>query len=331
MKTAIEPNRPGVVILRDSPPGDGSRWLAFSRPVKTLTAAMPAEVVPLLRRVEEAVATGLTAAGYIAYEAASAFDPACCTRPPDASPHCLPLAWFGLYTAARPLAALPPGASDPPQLNWMPCETKLFYTRRIDRIREAIAAGDTYQIDYTMRLRAPFEGDSWPLFLALDAAQQSRYAAWIRLAGHTICSASPELFFRRDGERIVCRPMKGTAARGATPAADRAARVALRRSLKDRAENVMIVDMMRNDLGRIARPGTVSVPRLFTIESYPTVWQMTSEVEARTDAGLAEVFTALFPCASISGAPKIRALELLAELERSPRGIYTGAIGHVAP
>jgi para-aminobenzoate synthetase/4-amino-4-deoxychorismate lyase len=327
----LSPDKPGTVILRDAPPAGEPRWLAFADPERILTARTVAEVAPLLRRVEESVGAGLFAAGYLAYEAAPAFDPACRTRPPSVTPTALPLAWFGLYRRAETLDALPPCAALPPSLLWTPSESPAIYARRIDRIRAHIAEGDTYQVNYTLRLSAPFDGDPWPLFLTLAAAQQSRYAAWIRLDGHTLCSASPELFFRLDGNHVLCRPMKGTALRGLTPAADRAARVALRNSPKNRAENVMIVDMIRNDLGRVAIPGTVRVPRRFTVEPYPTVWQMTSDVEARTDAGLVDLFTALFPCASITGAPKIRTMNLITALESSPRGVYTGVIGYVAP
>jgi para-aminobenzoate synthetase/4-amino-4-deoxychorismate lyase len=328
---SFSPHPSGTVILRDSPPSGASRWLAFAHPEQIIEARTVDAVAPLIRRVEEAVAGGLHAAGFLAYEAAPAFDPACRTQVPAAGPHALPLAWFGLYRRVETLEALPPALSPPPALVWTPSESSAVYARRIAAIRRHIARGDTYQVNYTLRLRAPFDGDPWPLFLALAAAQQSRYAAWIRLDGHTLCSASPELFFRLDGDRVVCRPMKGTAPRGLTPAADRAACAALRHSPKNRAENVMIVDMIRNDLGRVALPGTVRVPRRFTVEPYPTVWQMTSEVEARTDAGLGDLLAALFPCASITGAPKIRTMDLITALESSPRGVYTGAIGHIAP
>ncbi len=328
---SCSPLQPGTVILRDTPPDGESCWVAFADPVRILAAHTPSEVLPLLRQVEQAVESGLTAAGFLAYEAAPAFDPAFRTRPPVSAPSDLPLAWFGLYRQGVPLAALPPAVALPPDLNWKPSESPATHTRRIDRIRRYIAEGDTYQVNYTLRLRTPFAGDPWSLFLALDAVQQSRYAAWLRLDQHTVCSASPELFFRLDDDRIICRPMKGTAPRGDTPAEDRALRAELRRSLKDQAENVMIVDMMRNDLGRIARPGTVRVPHRFRIEPYPTVWQMTSDVEARTRAGLTEILAALFPCASITGAPKIRTMELIAGLEQFPRGLYTGAIGFIAP
>jgi para-aminobenzoate synthetase/4-amino-4-deoxychorismate lyase len=325
------PHQTGTVILRDTPPGAASRWLAFADPVRIVTCQDPSDVLPVLRQVEEAVAAGLTAAGFLAYEAAPAFDSAARTRPPSAAADNRPLAWFGLYSRAVPLAALPPAAEPPPILHWTPSESPEVFARHIDRIRGAIAEGETYQVNYTIRLRTPFVGDPWALFLGLDAVQQSDYAAWLSLGPLTVCSTSPELFFRLDGDRILCRPMKGTARRGITPAEDRALRATLRRSLKDQAENIMIVDMMRNDLGRVARPGTVRVPRRFRIEPYPTVWQMTSDVTARTQSGLTELFTALFPCASITGAPKIRTMELIAKLEASPRGIYTGAIGYVAP
>ena len=163
------------------------------------------------------------------------------------------------------------------------------------------------------------------------AAQDPPYGAFLDTGDWVICSASPELFFRLDGARIECRPMKGTAARGRTQAEDLAQARALQASEKERAENVMIVDMVRHDLGRVAQIGSVKVDRLFEVEKYPTVWQMTSTIEAQTEAGLGEIFRALFPAASITGAPKVRTMQIIAELERLPRRLYTGTIGFLAP
>ncbi len=199
------------------------------------------------------------------------------------------------------------------------------------RIKEWIRSGDTYQVNYTHRLGARLAAEPWEFFLHLAAAQEPPYGAFVDTGEWVIGSASPELFFQLDGDRIVCRPMKGTAARGLTQAQDLAQAEALRASEKERAENVMIVDMVRHDLGRVAETGSVTVPRLFAVEKYPTVWQMTSTIEARTKASLSDIFRALFPPASITGAPKVRTMEIIAQLEPSPRRIYTGAIGFVAP
>ena len=182
-----------------------------------------------------------------------------------------------------------------------------------------------------MRMHASIERDPFYLFLQLTDAQQSSYGAYLNTGRYAICSASPELFFELDGDRLRSRPMKGTASRGQTLAADRIQAERLHHSVKNRAENVMIVDMVRNDMARVAEIGSVRVLRLFEIERYPTVLQMTSTVECRTRASLPEIFTALFPCASVTGAPKIRTMQIIRDLEPGPRGVYTGAIGFVAP
>ena len=212
-----------------------------------------------------------------------------------------------------------------------PTVDRLHFERAFDRIKKHIADGDTYQVNYTFRLEGSFAGDPRGLFADLVASQEGRYAAFIRMGELVICSASPELFFRRAGRQLIARPMKGTVGRGRTLAEDRERSEALHASPKERAENVMIVDMMRNDLGRVAVVGTVTVPELLTLERYPTVWQMTSSVTAETDAPLDQIFSALHPSASVTGAPKVRTMEILKDLEPESRGVYTGAVGYVAP
>ena len=244
----------------------------------------------------------------------------------------LPLLWFGLYAEPRQLRGLArPGTGLYEVGSWRPSLDAVAYARAVAEIRERIAAGDTYQVNFTFALEAPFAGDPWAFFADLAAAQQGGHAAYLDLGRHVVCCVSPELFFRRDGEALITRPMKGTAPRGWNRDEDERRRAALRASAKDRAENLMIVDMMRNDLGRVAAPGTVEVPELFTVERYPTLLQMTSAVTARSGAGLTDVVSALFPCASVTGAPKLRTMQIIRELEDRPRGIYTGAIGHLAP
>ena len=203
----------------------------------------------------------------------------------------------------------------------------------IHAIRQAIAAGDVYQVNHTFRMRANFEGDPRGLFEHLRRAQAPCYATDINLGRFRILSASPELFFRRDGDKIITRPMKGTRPRGRWPEEDARFAEELRTSPKDRAENVMIVDLLRNDLGKIARTGTLPSPNLFQIERYPTVWQMTSEVTAEIDETVTvdDIFTALFPCGSVTGAPKVAAMRQIAALEDQPRGVYCGAIGYIPP
>jgi para-aminobenzoate synthetase / 4-amino-4-deoxychorismate lyase len=271
------------------------------------------------------------AVGFVSYEAGAAYGLRV-HRPRE-----LPLAWFAIFDRHPQRFDhlsqwCPEHAAPSPILGPMrPTVTRDAFERAFNRIKEHIAAGDTYQANYTFRLEGQLSGESRELFARLVRSQRGRYAAFIRTGDLVICSASPELFFRREGRGLIARPMKGTARRGRTLAEDRTLRDRLRASPKERAENVMIVDMMRNDLGRIAAVGTVSVPELFTVERYPTLWQMTSDVAAETDASLDRVFAALHPSASVTGAPKVRTLEILADLEPEPRGIYTGAIGYVAP
>jgi para-aminobenzoate synthetase/4-amino-4-deoxychorismate lyase len=307
---------------------EGGGWLRFANPVRIVTAWRPEEVMPALMAVEKGVEEdGLFAAGFIAYEAAPALDKAFRTH----SGCGVPLVWFGLYARAQPLKDLPRPAYECRVGEWRPAVSRDQYNAAIDRIRRYIAAGDTYQVNYTIRLRSTVEGAPYALFHALVSAQQASHCAFVNTETHSICSASPELFFRLDGDRIVSRPMKGTAPRGLTCDDDEAQAKALRESEKNRAENIMIVDMVRNDVGRIAEADSVHVVRTFDVERYPTVWQMTSTVEARTPAPFAGIIKAMFPCASITGAPKVRTMEIIREIEPEPREIYTGTIGCLAP
>ena len=344
------------VIMRDTATG---RWLRFLRPREFVTARTLAEVTPGLHRVEQAVVQdGLYAAGFVSYGAAPAFDSSLVVNDDG---H-FPLLWFGLYEgveevelpAARALKdgagaptssrlcvaenpAVPLGSADALSRlevgapDWQASVGRGEFDKAMARIKALIRSGDTYQVNYTYRLRAQLAGKPWNLFLRLVAAQDPPYGAFLDTGEWVVCSASPELFFRLDGTRIECRPMKGTAARGRTQAEDLAQAQALQASEKERAENVMIVDMVRHDLGRVAQTGSVRVASLFDVERYPTIWQMTSTVEAQTEAGLGEIFQALFPAASVTGAPKVRTMQIIAELERLARRLYTGAIGFFAP
>ncbi|MBS1251223.1 MAG: Aminodeoxychorismate synthase component 1 [Anaerolineales bacterium] len=315
-----------LVVLHDAAT---SHWLKFCDPHEMLVATHIDDVVPRLRTVEALTNdTGWWAAGFISYEAAPAFDSALQTRPPSS----FPLLWFGLYDEPAPIE-LPTRRDAKAYVlgDWAPSVSRTAYDEAISRIKAHIARGDTYQVNYSFRLRAPFSGDTWAFFLDLARAQQADYVAYVKAGEAAICSASPEVFFRLNGRHIVSRPMKGTAARGRTLAEDEAQARWLRHSEKNRAENVMIVDMIRNDIGRVAEIGSVRVPSLFNVERYPTVWQMTSTVTAKTDATLTEILTALFPCASITGAPKPCTMHIIADLETTPRCTYTGCIGYIAP
>lgn len=307
--------------------GIQQHW-TFTHPVQIIQAYQKEEVLPAMSQIEEGVKKGFYAAGYIAYEAAPAFDPALMTHPGKE----WPLLWFALFR--EPGKNVPVFDRGEYRLGeWKPSVSRLEYGECIEKIHQAIARGETYQVNYTLRLRAPFQGDEWAFFQDLVAAQEAPYAAYLNLGPWSILSASPELFFRKKGNRLTARPMKGTARRGRYVEEDLRMRKELARSAKNRAENVMIVDLLRNDLGRLAKEGGVAVPRLFTLERYPTVWQMTSTVTAEipADTTWTEILTALFPCGSITGAPKVQTMRWIATLESSPRGVYCGTIGFITP
>lgn len=297
----------------------------FTNPFEVITTSDSGEVRAALREVERAARAGAYAVGFVAYEAAPAFDGALVVR--DAA---TPLVWFGLFDAPARQGV---GGGVYSSSAWEPSETRDAYERNVREVREAIARGDTYQANYTFRLRARFVGDAFAFYERLRAAQPTRFGAYLDAGRFKILSASPELFFRRRGSRILTRPMKGTAARGRWTEEDDAVCRALARSEKNRAENIMIVDLLRNDLGRVAETGTVRASSLFKVERHPTVFQMTSAVGARLREGatLEEIFAALFPCGSVTGAPKVSTTRLLARLESSSRGVYCGAVGCVTP
>jgi len=310
------------------PRGDGATRLrvAFGAPSRVLVARTAEEVKPLLEAVEALSREGRWCVGYLRYEAAAAFDPAFAVHAGDG-----PLAWFGVHDAAVPW---PDGATSPaPAVDWQAGLSRAGFDRNMQAIHRAIANGELYQLNYTAPLQAEFQGNARDWFMALREAQPNGYAAFIDTGDEQVLSVSPELFFDWQGDRILARPMKGTAPRGATPADDEAMAQRLRTVPKERAENVMIVDLIRNDLSRVAQPFSVRVPRLFHTEALPTVWQMTSDVEAtvRDGVSLVDVFSALFPCGSITGAPKVSAMRMIRDLEPEARGVYCGAVGVVRP
>ena len=311
------------VVLRDAAAGE---WLVFAGPEEVCVARNHADVLGVLaktsRRVEE---EQLYAAGFVCYEAAAAFDPALITRDQGA----LPLVCLGLFRKPERVAHVPASGTPGPGYVWSFTGGREDYLETIAEIKLEIEAGNTYQVNYTVRQHAKGVQDAWDLFLS--TAKDAPYAAYLDCADHTIVSASPELFFELNGDQLLCKPMKGTAARGMTSAEDREKRRKLYESAKDRAENVMIADMVRNDIGRIAIPGTVTAAALYDIEKYRTVWQMTSTVTALTRSSVVDIFRALFPSASVTGAPKVASMKLIAALEGSPRQVYTGAIGYMAP
>jgi len=304
----------------------GSGYLKFEHPQSVVAANDISQVLPVLRHVEGHLQAGGYAVGFLAYEAAPAFDPAFRVKRMNE----LPLCCFALFD--HPECDAPPTKES---ANWALHLRKDITRKEFDRsfkvIKSNIRNGATYQVNYTHKQHFHFYGDPFSIFSALVGAQPTPFAAFIEYDDWAICSASPELFFSLNGNEISCKPMKGTIARGQDNVSDQAQKSLLQNSEKDRAENVMIVDMIRNDLGRIAETGSVRVPSLYDVQAYPTLWQMTSTVRAKTDAGLVDILSALFPCASITGAPKIRTMEIIDEIESEPRNIYTGAIGLLKP
>jgi para-aminobenzoate synthetase/4-amino-4-deoxychorismate lyase len=259
------------------------KWLHFANPHQLISAEELGDVGPALREMERLVqANDWYAAGFISYEAAAAFDPALQTKPIAGFPYL----WFGLYPKPR-LVELPKPKQPKEVLNWQPTVDRGTYNSAITRIKEYIAEGKTYQVNYTMRLQADFTGSAWDFFLHL-AQNQNNHAAYVDTGRYAICSASPELFFQLEGATITCRPMKGTVGRGRTTKEDRERSKWLKNSEKNRAENVMIVDMIRNDLGRIANLGSVRVPHLFQTERYPLAVHPQSR---ETNHPLTEIFT----------------------------------------
>jgi para-aminobenzoate synthetase / 4-amino-4-deoxychorismate lyase len=330
------------VLLDDSLTPSGQTALGtsllFDAPERIVPAYEPSEVEGSLDAVTEGLARGLHAAGFFSYELGYCLEPRLQALLPKERRQ--PLLWIGLFRAPRRLddaatrawldanGAVQPSSISDLKLSW----TREQYGRAFAAVEDYIAAGDVYQINLTLKYLFAFAGDPVALYAALRRKQRVEYGALIAADFHVL-SLSPELFFRREGRHMLTRPMKGTAPRGRTPREDARLRTWLAMDEKQRAENLMIVDLLRNDLGRVAKIGSVEVTDLFTVETYRTVHQMTSGItaELRGDMGLKDMLHALFPCGSVTGAPKVRAMEIIRDLEGSPRGVYTGAIGHIAP
>lgn len=293
----------------------------------TICVSHPKDIGPALERIEGAVHSGLHAAGFLSYEAASGLDPVLKTHEPGD----FPLMWFGLFRHREHIPVGTPNGGQYDLGAWHPSVSRAAYDTALNRIRDLIIAGDTYQVNYSFRLRANFSGNSLSLYRDLCRAQRTDYAAYLDIGRFQILSASPELFFSLKNNTLTTRPMKGTAPRGRWWKEDEAHAKQLQKSEKDRAENVMIVDLLRSDLGRVS--SSVKVPSLWQVERYETVLQMTSTVTSRMrcGVGLRELATALFPCGSVTGAPKVRTMEIIKEVEQAARGIYTGSIGYLSP
>ncbi|RHW38293.1 aminodeoxychorismate synthase component I [Lysinibacillus yapensis] len=301
--------------------------LAFRDPLKIIIAHKIEDVYPSFMQIQQAVKDGYYAAGFVSYESAPAFDPAFEVN----NQPTMPLVWFGIFSEPVGQTFMSEGQYE--LSDWQPNTSIAEYEAAIETIKSQIKNGNTYQTNYTIRLSSHFSGDDLAFFNSLKTAQSSNYCSYINTGDFSVLSASPELFFHLKDDRITTRPMKGTIARGKTLEEDEEHAKWLSNSEKNQAENVMIVDLLRNDLSMIAKQGTVKVPKLFQIEHYPTVHQMTSTItaEVKPDTALFDVFKALFPCGSITGAPKISTMQLIANIETAPRDVYCGAIGYITP
>ncbi len=341
--------KPGTVWLdasldpRQESTGDrpvGSASYLFHDPIDEIVAWDLDDVGAALLRLDSSVKKGLFVAGYVAYEAGLAFEKPSSdlSAPPDFE---YPLVWFGVYTSRQTVSGplfdvtLPssPAPTEGEIEGLKDLDSPEHFENAVSAIRDLIAEGDVYQINMTTRFRGELKGSALDLYSKLRARQSVKYGAFLNTQWGQFLSFSPELFFERKGNRITTRPMKGTAPRGGTPDLDRKMASWLQNDPKNRAENLMIVDLLRNDLSKICEVGSVQVPQLFEVESLSTVHQMSSEVvgELRPNVGLEEILRSLFPCGSITGAPKIRAMQRIGELESRPRGIYCGAIGFAGP
>jgi para-aminobenzoate synthetase / 4-amino-4-deoxychorismate lyase len=301
--------------------------LTFQNPISIITATKIEDVLPSFQLVQEAVEQGYYAAGFLSYESAPAFDSAFIVREGGS----FPLLWFGIFS--EPGREILNSAGEYSVGEWNPSITLEEYNQAITSIKNSIQSGITYQTNYTIRLHSSFTGDGLAFYTRLKKAQNSNYCAYIHTGDQSILSASPELFFHLNNGKITTKPMKGTIQRGTSSEEDAANANWLLHSEKNRAENLMIVDLLRNDLGMIAKSGSVNVEKLFEIEKYPTVHQMTSTISAQVSetTNIVDIFKALFPCGSITGAPKISTMNIIAELENEPREVYCGAIGYITP
>src|SRR5579859_4603803 len=321
-----------VLLVTSRPAHESQKSYLFTNPEYTYTLETLLVFPQLLEQLDSAVARGLYAAGYIGYECGYAIEPRLwAIAPPETSS--TPLAWFGFYRHRRAFDYAPVIGSDFPLPDPQLQVTQDEYVSMFNKVKLHIWAGNTYQVNLTTKLKWTNRTDPASLFAHLMAVQPVEFGAFINLDGNHILSASPELFFRRKGSRIITRPMKGTASRGLSIDEQKINAQWLAGDEKNRSENVMIVDLLRNDLRRVCSVNTVKVDELFAVEAYPTILQMTSTVSGRLgpDVRYSDIFNALFPCGSITGAPKVRTMEIIRDIEKEPRGVYTGSIGFIAP
>lgn len=300
-------------------------WMYFCNPSKILETYNINEVESLLSEASE---SGLYAAGFISYEASSAFDSAFINKKDFE----LPLLSIGLYKDKIIYDELPNFKKKNYKIGKLiPSVNKKTFLNKIKKIKLNIEAGNTYQVNYSYRLNGTFTGDTYEFFKYLINNQNASYASFISTNDWSICSASPELFFSLKSNILITKPMKGTTKRGKNLEEDIRESNLLKNSKKNQAENIMIVDMLRNDIGKIAKKGSVETVKTFELEKYPTLWQMTSTIKGHVSHKVPIIMKALFPCASITGAPKIKTMEIIENIENSAREIYTGTVGYITP
>ena len=327
---------PPFVLLADARAEGAAPARLFRSPVEIVAAHSAREIPALLTTLEAARKRGLHAAGFLAYEAGKGLAPAWRAAPGAAREGDLPLGRFGLFATAERIAPAAVAECFPaPAGAWVgaprPRVERADYLVAAERVLAYIHAGDIYQANLTFRAGVPLLGDPLAVYARLRRTARAGYGGFLWTGERAVASLSPELFFALREGQVMARPMKGTAERRADPDADAAAARELAEDPKQRAENLMIVDLIRNDLSRVAAPGTVAVPELFRVESFPTIHQLVSDVSAALPdgTGAVDVLRAAFPCGSITGAPKVRAMEIIDALETEPRGFYTGSIGFI--
>ncbi|OHD59917.1 MAG: aminodeoxychorismate synthase, component I, partial [Spirochaetes bacterium GWF1_41_5] len=324
------------VLLETLPEG---RSLFFSAPVKIISTVKTSRVMECLHKMDALSGRGFYLAGYAAYEAGYAFEKKY-PEIPEQFP--FPLLWFGVYK--KPLLLnnknrvgiykkLFPAGLKTENPAALPALSAADYKKKINIIKNHLQNGDIYQLNFTFPLKFSFSQNGFALYNEMKTKQPVKYSAFIRRGSSYICSVSPELFFEKNGSRMRCLPMKGTMPRGNSITADQQNAQSLKNSIKNRAENTMIADLIRNDLGKISRPGSIMVKKPFGLEKHETLFQMTTEIRSQLNPGikLADIFPALFPCGSVTGAPKIRAMQIIKTLESSWRGVYTGTLGYITP
>lgn len=317
-----------IILESNLPFAENGASFSFQNPVKIIQAHQLQAVLPALQALDEATKNGFWAAGYLAYEAGYAFEEAA-FKSLNAN-H--PLLLFGIFEAPTTPPLLDnrlDATLSPPKFE----DSFEAYAQQIQQVKSHIFEGDVYQINYTIPLTGSFSGHPYHLYQQLKNKQKTAYSAYMEFEESQILSFSPELFFHRKGNQIYTQPMKGTLENGGNETENLVLGNVLQQDAKNRAENLMIVDLLRNDLSVICKTGSVEVPKLFEISNYETLLQMTSTVSGvlKEEVTYVDIFRALFPCGSITGAPKRRAMQLIQGLEQAERGIYCGSIGYISP